>query len=365
MPPSAAPYPLIEYELGRADVSAALTGWDRSRPGRVRRLRWWLALGALGGGLGSFFGAVLAGLQAELWWLVALLFVLGALFGLAVVAAMQFLTRAQGAVAAVSSGAVPLGPQRLWLDAEGVHHDRPGMTSMVRWEEIAAPIAVGNRIVVPLATSGAEVPVAMAVVAIVASPDPGQLAALWDGLQARGRGLERAGETGRNPSPILSGEVTARDYEIYNRRFLQTPEGRRERTLTVVTAAGLGAFAGFFALAPLLGSLLAIALGAGVSAGLILLILRGTTENQTQSLVRSGAYRTGASSWWFDDGRFHGDVGGARVSADWGMIRSVEQTEGLGLVWLGPAMAVLVPMSIPGAAQFLGAVEQRRRMSSH
>ncbi|WGT47845.1 hypothetical protein [Tessaracoccus lacteus] len=357
---SASPFPLIEYDLSRVDARSALVAWDRLRPGRRRTDRLWIGLGGIGGAVGGLSGALLADGEPILWWILALMLVPGVAFGVAVVWLMLFVTRRQRADIVIASGAMPVGPQRVWLDLDGAHHDRPGVSHLLSWAALGEPRQVGGHLIVPLAAATPQAPTGAAVAFILpASLGQPTLESAARMLTAGPGALQRAQDVGRHPSPVLHGEVVLADYVAFNRHFLVTPAGRQQQWMLAATGALLGAFAGYVILGQFTGGLVAVILGAVLAAGGIVVLARSQVGTQAEALVRSGTYDVGPGAWWFDDEEVYARIGGSRIGVAWESVTSVELAGRVGIVWFGRSIAIVVPRSAPGADAFLAAVASR------
>ena len=266
----------------------------------------------------------------------------------------------------VKSGMFLPGPRRVWVDHEGLHERLDGVEQVYRWPAVEPSVDLGDLLAVPLAGLGADVPAFSAFALLIPRTTPG-LAELRAELDARavaaaGDALPMPGEDkGQDLLAELEDDVLPDDYQAVNRAALRSRVGRRQLLVLTAWTLPLGAVVGLsltlipdFALAPVSSALVGALSG---TLGLLVVVL-AMIPTQVRRMVASGVYKVGPGAWWADQERFYEEIGGRQYVVDWAKIDRIQQADGVAMLWLSPAFAILVPCRDDRGRAFVAALER-------
>ena len=266
----------------------------------------------------------------------------------------------------VKSGMFLPGARRVWADDEGLHEQLDGVEQVFRWPAVEPTIDLGDFLAVPLAGLGADVPAFSAFALLIPRATPG-LAELRATLDARAAevadfALPMPGEQkGADPLAELEDDVLPEDYHVVNRASLRSPIGVRSLAIAVVAGLATGVVIGlvlaslsWFPFPAGVSAVFGAAVGALAFTGLVLVTMRLAARN----LVDSGVYKIGPGAWWFDRERFSEEIGGRQYVVDWAKIDRIQQADGVAMLWLSPAFAILVPCRDDRGRAFVAALER-------
>lgn len=268
---------------------------------------------------------------------------------------------------ALASDVLPVGRRQVWADDGGLNERRGEVAQTFRWWALSETVLLERFVVVLQSGLADDVPAFAAIALVIPRGLPGG-EELCDTI-AHSRVFPPSGSRSLPEVPQtaeigLRGRLSAKDYLAANQAFRKSAAARRQLLTVVLLGLLVGTGVGF-----LLGFVLHLgdlpvspplfgAVGALIGAGFIWGSVVWSMPRQAQNLVDAGVYKTSFGAWWCDDEGFHEEVEGRAFSVAWTGIDHVQRIDGVAIVWLGSAYAILVPCRDLQGRQVIDAVER-------